>query len=138
MHDNFVFAPADKASNNIIVICKQYYHKVLCDELGLFNNSGSSTYQKVTDSLHTILDKHQEFLSKFNLKIWDEHNNLPNIYALPKLHKNPYKFRFIVGSKFCTTKELSVLLSKALKKVQEFWLNYCGQINATSGGVNRF
>ena len=80
MHDNFVFAPADKASNNIIVICKQYYHKVLCDELGLFNNSGSATYQKVTDSLHTILDKHQEFLSKFNLKISDEHNNLPNIY----------------------------------------------------------
>ena len=137
MHNKYVFAPADKASNNVIVICKKYYLKVLCDELGLFTNTGSSTYKKVTDSLHTILDKHQQFLSSFDLKFSDVHNNLPHIYALPKLHKNPYKFRFIAGSKFCSTKDLSVLLSKGLKKVQEFWFNYCGQIDATSG-VNRF
>ena len=32
---------------------------------------------------------------------------------------------------------MSVLLAKGLKKIQEYWLNYCNQIEATSG-VNRF
>ena len=62
---------------------------------------------------------------------------MPSIYSIPKLHKNPYKFRFIAGSKFCSTKELSVLLTKGLQKIQEFWYNYCGRIEATSG-INRF
>ena len=25
LHDNFVLVPADKASNNVIVVCKKYY-----------------------------------------------------------------------------------------------------------------
>ena len=53
------------------------------------------------------------------------------------LHENPYKFRFIAGSKFCFTKELSVLLAKGLEKVQEFWFHCCKRIESTSG-VNRF
>ena len=62
---------------------------------------------------------------------------MPRIFSIPKLHKNPYKFRFIAGSKFCSTKQLSVLLSNGLKKIQEFWQNYSNQIEATSG-INRF
>ena len=59
------------------------------------------------------------------------------IRTTPTLHKNPYNFRFIAGSKFCSTKHLSVILTKGLQKIQEFWCNYCGQVEATSG-VNRF
>ena len=140
MHSNYVFAPADKASNNVIIICKQFYYKVLIDELGLLDTSSTSatsTYEKINQSQQTIMDKHQQFLSTFNMTVSDEHTRLPRIFAIPKLHKNPYKFRFIAGSKFCSTKQLSVLLSNGLKKVQEFWMNYCGQIEGRSG-VNRF
>ena len=41
---------------------------------------------------------------------------LHGIYSIPKLHKNPYKFRFIVGSKLYSEKEWSVLSTKILHK----------------------
>ena len=32
MHDNYVVVPADKASNNIVFICKAYYYNCLTKE----------------------------------------------------------------------------------------------------------
>ena len=42
---------------------------------------------------------------------------LPSIYWLPKLHKNPYGNRFIAASNKCTTKPLSRLLTSCLSTV---------------------
>jgi len=138
LHEKYVFAPADKAANNVIIICKHFYLQVIVKELGLLDSTACSpTYKKVNDSVQNIVDSHLKFLDKFKLSFSDKFKNLPRIYSIPKLHKNPYKFRFIAGSKFCSTKELSVLLAKGLQKVQDFWYNYCGQIEATSG-INRF
>ena len=68
MQKNYVFAPADKASNNVIIICKKFYYQVIIEELGLLNtNSTSATYEKINVSPETLLDKHQQFLSKFNI-----------------------------------------------------------------------
>ena len=33
----------------------------------------------------------------------EEDQNLPYLYWTPKLHKSPYKHRFIAGSSKCTT-----------------------------------
>ena len=47
LHNKYVFVPADKAPNNIIIICKRYYIETLIKELGLDNSStttGNSTY----------------------------------------------------------------------------------------------
>ena len=89
MHENYVFAPADKASNNVIIICKKFYYKVIIDELGLLDtNSTSATYEKINVSPETLLDKHQQFLSKFNIQFSDEHARLPNFFSNPKVHKN--------------------------------------------------
>ena len=33
--EKYVFVPADKAANNIIVVCKRHYLEVICKELGL-------------------------------------------------------------------------------------------------------
>ena len=35
LHRKYVFIPADKAPNNIIIICKKYYIETLIKELGL-------------------------------------------------------------------------------------------------------
>ena len=46
LHNKYVFVPADKAPNNIIIICKRYYIETLIKELGLDNCStptGNST-----------------------------------------------------------------------------------------------
>ena len=32
LHSKYVFAPADKAANNVIIICKRYYVDVLKEE----------------------------------------------------------------------------------------------------------
>ena len=47
LHNKYVFVPADKAPNNIIIICKRYYIDILIKEFGLDNSSittGNSTY----------------------------------------------------------------------------------------------
>ena len=62
-----------------------------------------------------------------------KNKNLPRVYSMPKLHKNPHKFPFIACSKFCSTKELSVMLTKGLQRVQQLWYNYCSQIEAILG-----
>ena len=47
LHNKYVFIPADKAPNNIIIICKRYHIETLIKELGLDNCStptGNSTH----------------------------------------------------------------------------------------------
>ena len=35
LHDKYVIVPADKASNNIVFVCKSYYFECLFKELGI-------------------------------------------------------------------------------------------------------
>ena len=47
LHNKYVFVPADKVPDNIIIICKKYCMETLIKELGLDNCStptGNSTY----------------------------------------------------------------------------------------------
>ena len=53
IHENFVLVPADKASNNVIIVCKKYYLDVVIRELSL-----TSTYQKVRRSCDDIVLRH--------------------------------------------------------------------------------
>jgi hypothetical protein len=48
LHDKYVIVPADKASNNIVFVCKSYYFKCLIKELGINNNTSSNTTYKPT------------------------------------------------------------------------------------------
>ena len=51
--------------------------------------------------------------------------DLPSLYWIPKLHKSPYKQRFIAGSAKCSTKPLSVLLTSILTEVKDGLQKYC-------------
>jgi len=44
LHENFVLVPADKASNNIVFVCKSYYYNCLFNELGFTSTSRNPTY----------------------------------------------------------------------------------------------
>ena len=50
---------------------------------------------------------------------------LPYLYWIPKLHKNPYKHRYIAGSSKCSTNPLSMLLTNILTAVKEKLQTYC-------------
>ena len=104
--------PIDKAANNVAFICKRFYATVLMEELGLSNES-SSTYTRIQDQTpDDIVSLHQKQLKdEFNIEIDEGMKTLPDIYWIPKLHKNSAKFRFIIASKHCTTKTVSKNLS---------------------------
>ena len=55
----------------------------------------------------------------------DEEEKLPQMHWIPKLHKKPYKTRFIAGSSSCTTTRLSKLITSCLKLVRSHSISYC-------------
>ena len=65
----------------------------------------------------------------------EEDQNLPYLYWTPKLHKSPYKHRFIAGSSKCTTKDLSCLLTKVLSTIKDGLVRYC-DTKTSRNGVN--
>ena len=52
---------------------------------------------------------------------------------LPKLHKRPYKARFIANSSACTTTELSKLLTSCLTAIKIHVIRYCEKVYERSG-----
>ena len=59
------------------------------------------------------------------------------MYWIPKLHKTPYKARFIANSKSCTTTKLSNLLTSCLTKIKEHVQRYCDKAYENCG-INLF
>ena len=55
------------------------------------------------------------------------------MYWLPKLHKRPYKARFIANSSSCTATELSKLLTSCLTAVKNHVIRYCEKVYERSG-----
>ena len=89
-------------------------------ELGLGDQS-TSTYTRIFDQTpDDIISMHQQQMKEdFNVDITDDMKTLPDIYWIPKLHKNPAKFRFIIASKHCTTKHISKNLSSIFTLFQK-------------------
>ena len=136
LHDKYVVVPADKASNNIIFVCKKYYIDCLISELGPNNISGNPTYTATTLSKEEVITNHVSVLTSFGLQIDEVDSELPRIYWIPKLHKVPYKQRYIAGSFKCTTKPLSKLLTTILTAVKDGLQSYC-DVAFSRSGINQ-
>ena len=137
IHIIYVIVPADKAGNNIIFVCKYYYIKTLMDELGIDSTGNANgTYEAQLDTPDEVIKKQSETMEKeFKIKLTDEEEKLPQMYWIPKLHKKPYKARFIAGSSSCTTTRLSKLITSCLKLVKSHCISYC-KIIYDRNGVN--
>ena len=134
LYDQFVIVPADKAPNNVVFICKAFYYSCLLNELDNSDRgNASSTYQRTNLSKSEILINHRSVLSSFGVNTKDDDIDLPSLYWIPKLHKDPYKQRFIAGSSRCSTKPLSKLLTSILTAVKEGLKKYCNSIYSHSG-----
>ena len=70
---------------------------------------------------------------KFSVCVKERQDRLPTMYWLPKLHKTPYKARFIANSSSCTTTELSKLLTSCLTAVKNHVIRYCEKVYERSG-----
>ena len=138
LHNKYVFVPADKAPNNIIIVCKRYYIKTLIKELRLDNCSTpteNSTYTSCQMSSEDIVNTQNTFMKSLGIELSDNDKRLPYLYWTPKLHKSPVKHRFIAGSSKCTTKQLSSLLTKILTVMKTGLEKYCS-IKTSHTGVN--
>ena len=136
LNENFVIVPADKASNNYTFVCKKYYVSILIKELGLNWLPGNPTYNLTDFSASEVLDNHKSVLTSFGIDPNEDELKLPYIYWIPKMHKNPYKHQFIAGSARCSTKSLSILLTKLLTHIKQCLQKYC-ETAYTGSGVNQ-
>ena len=125
--------PTDKASNNITITCKKHYVSCLQKELGVNGSTPNATYQETPLSEAEICDNHKGFMLSHGLLLKPENMSIPSLYWIPKLHKNPYKERYIAGSSKCTTKPLSQLLTIILTTVKQGLVRYCDTVYETSG-----
>ena len=82
----------------------------------------------------SIVDRHRcHMAAKFVLFVDEDHSKLPTLYWLPKLHKRPYKSRFIANSSACTTTELSILLTSCLTAIKNHVIKYCTTVYERNG-----
>ena len=104
--------------------------------MGINNvNINNQTYIPIDDSFETIVKSQNQFITSVGLEMSEEDQNLQYLYWTLKLHKSPYKHRFIVGPSNCTTTDLSCLLTKVLSTIKDGLVRYCN--NKTSrNGVN--
>ena len=139
LHDDFVLIPADKAANNVIVVCKRYYIETLIKEFDINTTNISltvnSTYIPSTDSFDEILKSHCKFIESVGSEMSEEDKSLPYLYWTPKLHKVSFKHCFIAGASKCTTKDLSCLLTKVLTTVKDGIIRY-NNTKTSRNGVN--
>ena len=92
LHSKYVFIPADKAPNNIIIKRKRYYIETLNKKLGLDNCSipkGNSTGASCQRSSEDIVNNHDIFMKCLGIELSDDDQKLPYLYRTPKLHKSP-------------------------------------------------
>ena len=111
----------------------RHYFRILSEEHGLNSLSGNPTYNLTDFSASEVLDYHKSVLTSFEIETSDDNLDLPYIYWMPKMHKNPYKHRFIAGSSKCSTKPLSSLLTKLLTHIKQCLQKYCETAYSRSG-----
>ena len=109
---------------------KRYYVEVLKEELNI-----TSTYVTAQLTKDNLLLRHIDTLTKSSIKI--DKLDLPTFYWLPKLHKNPYKSRFISNSSHCSTTILSKHITSALTAVKEHVIKY-SETAFSNSNVNYF
>ena len=71
--------------------------------------------------------------AKFGVLVDEDHSKLHSLYPLPKLHKRPYKLRFIANSSLCTFTELSILLTSCLTAIKNHVIKYCTTVYERNG-----
>ena len=89
---------ADKASNNIVLVCKSYYFECVIKKIGINNNTSSNTTYKPTSlDKDEILTNHRSLMTSLNSPCGKESEDLPYLYWIPKLHKTTYKESRIIN-----------------------------------------
>ena len=105
----------------------------LIQELG-----STKSYERISTDERSIVNAHSiDITATFAVSIKEKQDRLPTLYWLPKLHKRPYKARFIANSSSCTTTVLCKLLTSCLTTVKKHWIR-CYDTVYERDGINYF
>ena len=119
--------PIDKAANNVnnvAFICKHFYVLTIIKELNLdchlSKQDDDNTYTFINNKTKDkIIKEHKLYLSKHKINLTNNMQDLPVMYWIPKMHKNPVSFRFIIASPVCSIKPLSKDITSMFKLFYE-------------------
>jgi len=141
----YIIAPADKASNNLVILCKRYYLLAMCQEMGVHVDhtgkvriEGNDVYKPTTHTHDTLARSHAAIAARYNTTIGKDNLVIPLISGIPKLHKVPYKMRFLAGARLSTVKNVSITAHKILKCLYTVFRNYCKVISDRGTRPNSF
>ena len=79
IHEKFVVVPADKASDNIVFVCKTHYINCLMEELCMSTMTGNPTYNLTAMSKEEILQNHHSVMLTFGISHPEEDIDLPKL-----------------------------------------------------------
>ena len=133
LHDNYVIVPADKASNNIVFVCKTYYINCLREELGLNASKGNPIYTCTSLSKEETLGIHKTVLLFFGISTADKDLDLPELYWIVcyiKIHINDI---LRVRLRVQPSLSLSQILTRILAAIRDGLQKYCDSSYARSG-----
>ena len=86
-HRKYVLVPADKAANNVVVVCRLHYINTLKQEL-----NGTKAYEETSKYEKSVVYSHlNEIPNKFAVDVKERQHRLPTMYWLLKLHKRRIK-----------------------------------------------
>ena len=86
LHYKYVFVPADKAPNSIMIICKRYYSETLIKEFELdncFTPTGNSTSTSCQMSSEDIISTCDTFMKSLGIDLSDDDKRLPHLHWTP-------------------------------------------------------
>jgi len=109
-----------------------FYVQTISQEL-----SQTTSYCEYNKQPNEIISDHVAKCINLNVNVNIANKKLPSLYWIPKLHKTPYKSRFIANSVSCTTKQLSVYLTSALSAIRYHIAKYCNTVYENSN-INLF
>ena len=88
----YVLVPADKAANNIVVVCRLHYVNTLKQEL----DGTRACLETDTDEVSVVNAHLNDLPVKFSVCVNEGQDKLPTMYWLPKLHKRALQILALV------------------------------------------
>ena len=127
LKDQFVLVPIDKAANNVGLICKKYFLEILQKE------TSTETCEEYGNTAEEVISAIIKESSNIGIPVEKTFNDLPLIHATIKMHKNPIKFRFIIGSMTGVIKPAAKKLVQILQLVMKTHRRHCDKIKSYTG-----
>ena len=94
-HRKYALVPANKAANNVVVICLLRYIITLKQE----PDGTKANAETSTDEMSVVKSHLNELPLQLSVSVQEHQDKLRMMHWLPKLHKRPYKDMFIANSR---------------------------------------